>query len=195
MNKNEKSKKEMFYYYLKIGLAIAFVIWVIISINGLQGTAQENSNLILRPEYETSFLPGGPERFSEAYADVENVDTEAKVEEGDYLWSTILIANRGKKDGQELNINIETAAAMDQILVSPTGYSNEINIKTEDNKMSTEITLEELDIDDTARIFIGFNKDKMNVNEQNWADSYEDYLKRISIESGNVENIFYGLAY
>ncbi|RCW50592.1 MULTISPECIES: hypothetical protein [Halanaerobium] len=195
MNKNEKSKMEMFYYYLKIGLAIAFVIWVTISINGLQGTAQENSNLILRPEFETSFLPGGPERFSEAYADVENVDTEAKVEEGDYLWSTILIANRGKKDGQELNINIETAAEMDQILVSPTGYSNEVNIETEDNKMSTEISVEELDIDDAARIFIGFNKDKINVNEQNWADSYEDYLKRISIESGNVEDIFYGLAY
>lgn len=195
MKKNEKSKKEMFYYYLKIVLAIAFVIWVTISINGLQGTAQENSNLILRPEYETSFLPGGPERFSEAYADVENVDTEAKVEEGDYLWSTILIANRGKKDGQELNVNIETAAEMDQILVSPTGYSNEVNIETEDNKMSTEITLEELDIDDTARIFIGFSKDKINVNEQNWTDSYEDYLKRISIESGNVEDIFYGLAY
>jgi len=195
MKKNEKSKKEMFYYYLKIGLAIAFVIWVIISINGLQGTAQENSNLILRPDYETSFIPGGPERFSDAYADVENIDTEAKVEEGDYLWSTILIANRGKKDGQELNINIETAAAMDQILVSPTGYSNEVNIETEDNKMSTEITVEELEIDDTARIFIGFSKDKMNVNEQNWADSYEDYLKRISIESGNVEDIFYGLAY
>ncbi|PTV93242.1 hypothetical protein C8C76_14617 [Halanaerobium saccharolyticum] len=195
MKKNEKSKKEMFYYYLKIGLAIAFVIWVIISINGLQGTAQENSNLILRPDYETSFIPGGSERFSDAYADVENIDTEAKVEEGDYLWSTILIANRGKKDGQELNINIETAAAMDQILVSPTGYSNEVNIETEDNKMSTEITVEELEIDDTARIFIGFSKDKMNVNEQNWADSYEDYLKRISIESGNVEDIFYGLAY
>ncbi|MGP3778997.1 hypothetical protein ACTWKD_09185 [Halanaerobium saccharolyticum] len=195
MKKNEKSKKEMFYYYLKIGLAIAFVIWVTISINGLQGTAQENSNLILRPEFETSFLPGGPERFSEAYSDVENVDTETKVEEGDYLWSTILIANRGKKDGQELNINIETAAEMDQILVSPTGYSNEVNIETEDNKMSTEISVEELDIDDTARIFIGFNKDKINVNEQNWADSYEDYLKRISIESGNVEDVFYGLAY
>ena len=195
MNKNEKSKKEMAYYYLKIGLALAFLIWVIFSINSLQGTAQENSNLILRPEYETSYLPGGPERFSDAYAEVENVDTEAKVEEGDYLWSTVLIANKGKKDAKEITINIETAAAMGKILVSPSGWSNEINIETEDNKMSTEITVSELDIDDTARIFIGYNKDKMDVNAQNWADNYKNYLKKINIESGSVEDTFYGLAY
>jgi hypothetical protein len=195
MNKNEKSKKEIIYYYLKIGLAVAFIIWLIFSINSLQSTAQKNSNLILRPEYETSFIPGGPERFSDAYSEVENVDTEANVKESNYLWSTILIANKGKKDAKDLNINIETAAAMDKILVNPSGWSNEINIETEDNKMSTEITINEVDIDDTARIFIGFSKDKINVSAQNWADNYDNYLKRIKIESDNIEDTFYGLAY
>ncbi|MEC9490306.1 MAG: hypothetical protein UMU04_05105 [Halanaerobiales bacterium] len=195
MNKNEKSKKEMIYYYLKIGLAIAFVIWVIFSINSLQGTAQENKNLISRPEFEMTFLPGGTERFADAYADVENIDTEAKVEESNYLWSTVLIANRGKEDAQEVNVNLETAAVMDRILVSPSGWSNEITIETPDEKMSSEITINELDIDDTARIFIGFSKDKMDVNALNWADNYDNYLKKINVEAGNVEDIFYGKAY
>ncbi len=195
MNKNEKSKKEALYYYLKIGLAVVFVIWVIFSINGLQGTVQENSNLILRPEFETSFLPGGPERFSEAYADVENANTEENINEDDYLWSTILITNKGKKDATELNINIETVAEMDQILISPSGYGNEVSVETEDNKLSTEINISELDIDDTAYLYVGFNKNKINDNEQNWIDSYENYLQSVSIESGNIEDTFYGMAY
>ena len=194
MDRNEMSKKEMFYHYLKIALAVGFVIWVIFSINGVQGTAQENNNLILKPEYETSFVPGGPERFSDAYSEIENTDTE-KVEKGDYLWGTILISNRGRESGENVNINIETTAAMDQILVNPSGWSNELNIETADNKMSTDITINQINIDDTARIFVGFNKDKITISSQEWIDNYKNYLKRISIESDNGEDILYGSAY
>ena len=200
MQKNEQSKKAKIFNYIKIGVIIVFLIWVVFSINGVQNTAKENKNIVLSPEYDISYVSGGPERLVGGYRDVENIDTEKNVNENEYLWSTVLITNKGNNNGSNVEINLETAYPMDQILVNPSGYNNELEVDVDEDKLSADINFEEIEVENTAYLFIGFNPENIekpyNKNDKKqWANSYERYLQSVDVESTKSENTYFAAGY
>ena len=200
MQKNEQSKKAKIFNYIKIGVIIVFLIWVVFSINGVQNTAKENKNIVLSPEYDISYVSGGPERLVGGYRDVENIDTEKNVNENEYLWSTVLITNKGNNNGSNVEIKLETAYPMDQILVNPSGYNNELEVDVDEDKLSADINFEEIEVENTAYLFIGFNPENIekpyNKNDKKqWANSYERYLQSVDVESTKSENTYFAAGY
>lgn len=200
MAKNEQNKKGKILNYIKIGVIILFLVWVVFSINGVQNTAKENKNIVLRPEYDISYIPGGPERFVEGYGDVENIDTEKSIEKNNYLWSTVLITNKGNEDGSNIDITVNAAYPMDQVLVNPSGWSNEIEVEIDNDKLSANISIEELEINNTAHIFVGFKPEgfQQPYDQEDmklWANSYDKYLQTINVDSSKSENTYFATGY
>ncbi len=200
MANNGQTKKGKIFNYIKIGLIILFLAWVVFSINGVQNTAKENKNIVLRPNYDITYVPGGPERFVGGYRDVENVDTEKNVKESNYLWSTVLIKNEGNEDGSDIDITVNAAYPMEKILINPSGYSNPIEVEVDENKLSANINLENIEINNTAHIFVGFkpegfqqpyDQEDMKV----WANSYNQHLQKVNVESTKSENTYFATGY
>jgi hypothetical protein len=200
MAKKEKSRKEKIYNYIKIGVVVVFVLWLVFSVNGVQNQAKENKNVILRPEYEVTYLPGGPERFVGGYRDVANEEKKQRINPNEYLWTTVLVTNEGNEDAQDINFKINSAYPMAKVLVNPSGYNNTVELSTDDNRLTTDINIEDLEIDNQAFVFIGFNPESIEKpyeqpELEKWSNSYQNYLQKVNIESLNKEDTFYTTGY
>ncbi|HKL13295.1 MAG TPA: hypothetical protein VJ907_06785 [Halanaerobiales bacterium] len=200
MAKQEKSRKEKIYKYLKIGVLVVFALWLVFSVNGVQNQAKENKNVILRPKYEVTYLPGGPERFVGGYRDVVNEEKKKNLNTDNYLWTTVLVKNEGNEDAKDINITINSAYPMAKVLVNPSGYSNETDLNTNDDNLTTKVDIEDLEIDNKAFVFIGFQPssiekpyDQADIKE--WTNRYQNYLQNVNVESLNTEDTFYVTGY
>ena len=200
MAKEEKSTKEKIYKYVKVGAVIVFVFWLVFAINGVQNQAKENKNVILRPEYELTYLPGGPERFVGGYRDVVNEEKKKRINTDNYLWTTVLVKNEGNEDAKDINLTINSAYPMAKVLVNPSGYMNEVDLNTNKDNLTTKIDIADLEIDNKAFVFIGFKPANIEKPyDQNdmvkWAENYRNYLQKVNIESLNTEDTYYVTGY
>ncbi len=192
--------KEKAIFYLKIGVAAALVIWIFTIAFGARGTANQNAELLRTPGFQISHVVGGPQRFAENYKDVENVDTEEKVNEDQYLWSTLIIKNTGNKEADELNFKIKTLLPMQKVLITPPGWSNDVKISLDNKKKSADISMQELDTGEEAYIFIamepaGYNKPYDLSARQRWLHEYDIYLEKITVETNTTTISRYGPGY
>ena len=200
MAKEEKSTKEKIYKYVKVGVVIVFVFWLVFAINGVQNQAKENKNVILKPEYEVTYLPGGPERFVGGYRDVVNEEKKKRINTDNYLWTTLLVKNEGNEDAKDINLTINSAYPMAKVLVNPSGYMNEVDLNTNKDNLTTKIEIADLEIDNKVFVFIGFKPANIEKPyDQNdmvkWAENYRNYLQKVNIESFNTEDTYYVTGY
>ncbi|HMA60532.1 MAG TPA: hypothetical protein VKN64_09585 [Halanaerobiales bacterium] len=200
MAKEEKSTKEKIYKYVKVGVVIVFVFWLVFAINGVQNQAKENKNVILKPEYEVTYLPGGPERFVGGYRDVVNEEKKKRINTDNYLWTTLLVKNEGNEDAKDINLTINSAYPMAKVLVNPSGYMNEVDLNTNKDNLTTKIEIADLEIDNKAFVFIGFKPANIEKPyDQNdmvkWAENYRNYLQKVNMESFNTEDTYYVTGY
>ncbi|WP_018250356.1 hypothetical protein [Orenia marismortui] len=194
------SNKKSFKDYLKIGVMIALAIWIFTIANNANNLATKNQYFIKKPTYEISYIAGGPKRFANRFKDYLS-NTDKKINNKDYLWSTLIIENTGNKDAK--NIKIEDFAAIDiaKIGVSEPGYGyNEVKIDYKKKEKQAIITLEELPTSSKVYVFIAMKPEEIkqpyDQNSQRvWAKVYDTYQEKIVVTSSSSEKTTYYSGY
>lgn len=201
MSDRESSWKEKAKQYGKAIVVIALFIWAFSVGQGAQSTADENSERLTTSAFQYSFVPGGPERFSEAYGDAINVDTEEQITEEDYLWSTVILENTSYGEARDLALEVQTSVPIGQTVVTAPGFQNEASVsESEDAPDTITVNMESLNQTDRAYLFLGVTPEAVPDNfstagagdRAQWARDYELLLQRLVVDSNDTDVTFYG---
>jgi hypothetical protein len=200
VNETEKSGKEKVIFYLKIGIVIALGFWLFSIASGARGTANENANIIRVPKFEINYVAGGGQRFLSTFTDVENVDTEDEVKEKNYLWSTVIVKNNGGKEAQDNEIEIFSPIPMKHVLITPPGYSNDVNLTMNNYNKKATVDIESIERGEEVYIFVAmepanYSKPYDNQDKIRWTKEYDAYLQEINVKSDFAEANLYAPGY
>jgi len=183
----DKAKK-----YGKVVLVVLVAIWLFNIAQGAQDLAQQNKQYVQQPKFEVTYVPGGPERFKESF-DGYLERTEKDIKSDKYLWSTLVVKNRGGALAKEINIQDTAAAPMAVIGYEDPGYGfTEINIKHESGAKKATINIGSLEVGETLKIFVGFNpqgieKPYDQSDLQQWTQVYDNHQVQFNVKSKQVE--------
>ena len=183
----EKAKK-----YGKVVLVIVVAIWLFNIAQGAQGLAQQNKKYVQQPKFEISYVPGGPKRFKESF-DGYLGRTEKDVKPDKYLWSTLLVKNKGGALGENIKVKDTAAAPIAVIGYEDPGYGfTEIDVKHESGAKKATINVESLEVGETLKIFIGFKPQRIekpyNKSDlQQWTQAYDNHQVQFSVKSEQAE--------
>lgn len=193
--KSEPGWKEKLKYYAKIGLLVIVAIWLFNLANSANNLATENAKLIQVPEYNIYHVAGGPERFSSEFEDAVEEVTE-EITNG-YLWSSIIVENRGSEDDEDVEINIKTAIAVEKVFVDAPGYYNDAEVEHEQGSKEVTVNIDEFDNNDQTTIFIGMLPEDYEkpLNQKKWVKEYQTYLEEVTVDSSKTEARLYAPGY
>lgn len=193
-----KSKAKRYFW---IALALALIIWAIVAGSRGQRIARSVQESIQTPEFEYAFVAGGPQRFPDAYNEVDNADTEAEISENQFLWSTIVMTNVSEGEATDFRMVLDTVDQPVHVLVAPAGYGTELEVGTTEEEGLPQIELSSFDSTDTTYVFLAFSPEEFaapydSEAEQQWARTFDLQLEELTIdtEESNTQN-HYGKGY
>jgi hypothetical protein len=200
MSDREKSWKEKAKEYLKYAVVIALFIWAFSIGQGAQSTATDNRQDLNTPAFQYSFIPGGPDRFSETYGDAINIDPEEQIEETQFLWTTVILENTSFGEAEDLELQLQTSVPVAHTLVTAPGFENEAEVSEGESADLLNIQLESLNQTDRAYLFVGVDPaevpDSFSTasagDRAQWARDYEVLLQRMTVDSDERDVTFYG---
>jgi hypothetical protein len=196
MADNKVIGKTMFYIIVAV-LAVA-LIWVYSIANTANKMATENADAVRVPEYKVYHVAGGPGRFASEFEGasegVENVN------QGDYLWSSIIVQNVGEEDDEDIEINITAAIPIEKVYFATTDrFVGEV-VSQEENANEVTINMDGFDINENIMVFIpmlptGYEKPFDKLDNEVWGKEYQSYLEKVTIESDMTEVTIYAPGY
>lgn len=200
-NQQEKPWKRKLKRAVLIIVSLALAIGLLALAGSANSKAKKNMAAINVPDYKLWYLPGGPDRFSEEYnRAIEDLKEDQKIDKESFVWGSVVLENVGKKEGDEVSLEIDAAIPLDHVLISLSGYGNEasLTIDEEDNTKAT-IDLKSVSTYETIHVFVGFDPElSQDVLEQqlaNWnIDSFQKSIEEIRVESDGDSAAYYGFA-
>lgn len=196
---NEKPWKQKAKRTILIVVAIAIGVSLLILAGTANDKAKKNMAKINVPEYEIQFVPGGPERFTEIYNEIEFEEDEKEPEIGSYIWSTVILKNTGYSEGEDVDVELNTSVPTDHTIVTSSAYYSDTEISTdEEDKTNKLVEVESMDTEDTLYIFLAFDPKIVDASSaeavKKWKDNYKNFLEQIKVESEEDSAIYYGNA-
>lgn len=194
MSEQEKSWKVKAKRFV-LGLVVFLLfIWAISTANKAKGLAQENEQKLTTPDYQMSFVLGGPERLADAYDSVDNADTE-KLNAKEFVWATFIIKNTSSGTATDVEINLNNTVPADKILVTASGWDNEVSIEEGENPTNSIVSVEEITPEEPTYLFIGLNKNEVPDNLTEWSENYTELISSVKIEADDSSAAYYGKGY
>lgn len=178
-------------FYIVVAVLAVGIIWVYTIANNANNQASQNAAAVQIPEYDLSYVAGGPERFSEDFTTA--TEEAENVNPGNYLWSTVILENNGESDAEEVELNITAAIPVRSVYFSTTDRFVDAEVsETEEPKVVT-INMESLDAEESFKVFLGMNPPEYSrpFDLKKWANEYQTYLEKISIESDQASASLY----
>lgn len=183
-------------------VAVALFIAVFAIAIGARNQARANADVVMKPEWKVSYVPGGPERFPDRFEDVENDDLRERIETSDYLWSTVLITNTGEGESIDTAADISTTIPVAHALVSSQTYLFELGIEEpeEDDRRTITVDVGDLEPQQSVMVFLAMNPPEVaepydKAVHQTWFTDFSRYLNEVRIDSDATEYVMYGNGY
>lgn len=96
--------------WLTILLVVALVLalWALVTARGAAGEAAANTEQLARPDLDLAVVPGGPQRFPDAFdAAVDDLDDDDVVDATTHRWITVVLHNDGASDAQGVDVTLD----------------------------------------------------------------------------------------
>lgn len=171
---------------LTIGL-----VWTFFSARGAGGRAAANEELLLVPQLDVSYVVGGPQRFQERFAEAREEAEEADASADELRWATLVVANRGRADAEDVTATLSLASGVEPVLLA--NLSSFGDLEVAEGEEGPELDMSDIDVGETALVFLGFAPDSLadGVSDA-WAGGYERTVDRI-VAAGDVDSaVYYG---
>lgn len=176
--------------WLTILLAVALVLglWALVAARGAAATAEANAERLARPDLDLAVVPGGPQRFAEAFeAAVEDQDDEA-VDPATHRWLTVVVHNDGSADAEDVNVTLDLDLGDVEAPVYLADLSGFRDLDVGSDGPLVELGINEVDAGDAAWVFIGVPTDALPEQvAETWGDAFRDYLGRADVFAGDVD--------
>ncbi len=194
MSEAEKTWKIKLKRYLIGAVVILLFIWAFSIANNAKTLAEENAESVNTPKYSMSMLLGGPERFSDNFGNIDNAEPD-KISVKDYVWSTVRIKNIGHGDAEDVEITLNRTIPVEQLLISSTGYGNDVEVEPGEEKNTTLITMDHIAAREPFYIFIGAKNDNLPETWSSWEEDYKKTIISLEIEGDDSSAILFGNGY
>ena len=194
MSEAEKPWKVKLKRFIVVAVVVLLFIWAFSTANKAKTLAEDNAESLNTPTYTMSMLLGGPERFADNFDNIDNVEPD-KVTIEDYVWATVKIKNIGHGDASNAEILIKRTIPVEQVLVSSTGYGNEVKVESGEEPNTTLITMNHITAQEPLYIFLGVKSNTLPETWNSWKEDYEDTITSIEIEGDDSSATLFGEGY
>lgn len=178
-----------------IGVVVFLLfIWAFSTANEGKTLAEENAESINTPTYSMSMLLGGPERFAENFDNIDNAEPD-EVAVDDYVWAAMRIKNTGYGDATDVEIILNRTIPVEQVLVSSTGYRNEVKVESGEEPNTTLITMDHITAQEPLYIFVGANSNNLPEAWISWKKDFEKTITSIEIDGDDSSATLFGEGY
>ena len=170
--------------------AIILLIWMFFAARNARDLAATNEDRLLVGALAVDYIPGGPLRFPERFSDAMN-ELEQDVSPDDYLWTTLVVANHGLLEAQNVEGTVSLARGVSPVVAADlAGFAN-LDVSADGQVL--ELELGDVDLDETSLIFMGFDPASLaDTLADNWAAFYGQTVDTIAIASEESRDVYYG---
>jgi hypothetical protein len=199
--KRKEERKAKAKRYLVRIIVVVVAVWILSIAQSARSTAQANQELLKEPAFSHSLVIGGPDRFDNRYSSVTNVDTDKKVKEDDYLWSTLILQNTAHGPASSSDITIHFTRLPEKVLLSSTQYGSEGKVKLNEKKSTAKISFEEIGAGEYLYVFLPYRPESGSAPpygqevRENWQDSFTNLVERITVDTPDAEMTYYGAGF
>lgn len=174
---------------LAIVAAVA-LIWTFFAAINARDLASNNEARILVENLDASYVAGAPDRFPERFDEAMN-EVEEDIQPDDLLWTTLIVANHGLGEAEDVTGTVALAPGLDPILTADLAGFSDLEVTTEEQTL--ELDLGDMDVDDTAFVFMGFQPTNVaDTIEDNWAAFHDQTVDFVRVSSDDSLDVLYG---
>lgn len=172
--------------WLTILLAVALVIalWALVTARGAAGRAEANGEQLARPDLDLVVVPGGPERFPDAFdAAVDDLDEDEAVDPTAHHWITVVLHNDGASDAQGVDVTLDLGDVGTPTYLADLSGFRDLDVGSDGPLV--ELGIDSIDAGDAAQVFVGIPSDALpEPVTDDWSRAYGDYVGRADVFVG-----------
>lgn len=190
MASNTQKRSAPWWMMILAIVAVIVLIWTFFAAINARDLATANETRIRVERLDANYVAGAPERFTERFDEAMN-EVEQDIQPDDLLWTTLIVANRGLGEAEDVTGTVTLAPGLDPILTADLAGFSDLEVTTEEQTL--ELDIGDLDVDDTALVFMGFQPNNVaDAIEDAWAGFHDQTVDFIQVSSDDSVDVLYG---
>ena len=166
--------------------------WTFFTARGAGSHADDLEATLMVPELDLAVVAGAPQRFEERFASaLEDVGEEAEAPADDLRWATLVIANHGRAEAEDVVATLSLAPELEPTFLADLDGFGDMTVEPGEEGITLE--LDGVDEGDSAMVFVGFQPDALPAGlADGWAGAYERTVDRIEVAGDVASSVYYG---
>lgn len=167
--------------------ALALGLWALVAARGAASTAEANAARLARPDLDVNVVPGGPQRFPDAFdAAVDDADDAEGVDPTTRRWVTVVVHNDGSAEAEDTAVTLDLGAVDTPIYLADLPGFLDLDVGTDGPLV--ELDVGDIEAETSVRVFVGIPAAALpEAVAADWPAAYRDYIGRADVFADGVD--------